>query len=44
VTLHIYNVGQSKQTALINAFLRKLGTGAFHCGVEAPSFSHGASL
>jgi len=34
VTLHIYNVGTLTQTAMVNKLLRKLGTGAFHCGVE----------
>mmetsp|Transcript_56470 Transcript_56470/g.148494 ORF Transcript_56470/g.148494 Transcript_56470/m.148494 type:complete len:272 (-) Transcript_56470:64-879(-) len=34
VTLHIYNVGTSSQTALVNKLLKKFGTGAFHCGVE----------
>jgi len=32
VTLHIYNLGGKTQA--VNSILRKLGTGAFHCGVE----------
>merc|ERR1719277_2901194 len=34
VTLHIYNIGTSPRAHAVNAFLRTLGTGAFHCGVE----------
>jgi len=34
VTLHVYDVGTSRQIRAINRFLRKLGTGIFHCGVE----------
>lgn len=33
VVLHIYNVG-TWQTQALNRFLRPLGTGIFHCGVE----------
>mmetsp|Transcript_113009 Transcript_113009/g.326557 ORF Transcript_113009/g.326557 Transcript_113009/m.326557 type:complete len:247 (+) Transcript_113009:85-825(+) len=32
VTLHIYNLGSNTQA--VNSMLRKIGTGAFHCGVE----------
>eukprot|EP00416_Gambierdiscus_australes_P031098 CAMPEP_0171088768 /NCGR_PEP_ID=MMETSP0766_2-20121228/20975_1 /TAXON_ID=439317 /ORGANISM="Gambierdiscus australes, Strain CAWD 149" /LENGTH=299 /DNA_ID=CAMNT_0011546583 /DNA_START=56 /DNA_END=955 /DNA_ORIENTATION=- len=34
VTLHIYDIGTSGGGQLINALLRPLGTGVFHCGVE----------
>jgi len=34
VTLHIYNIGKSRQIEMVNKFLRQLHTGAFHCGVE----------
>lgn len=34
VTLHIYNLGTSNKTQAVNNLLRKIGTGAFHCGVE----------
>lgn len=34
VTVHIYDVGTSGQVQTLNRWLRVLGTGAFHCGVE----------
>lgn len=34
VTLHVYDVGSSVRSRLVNQLLRPLGTGAFHCGVE----------
>mmetsp|Transcript_60914 Transcript_60914/g.178067 ORF Transcript_60914/g.178067 Transcript_60914/m.178067 type:complete len:294 (+) Transcript_60914:76-957(+) len=34
VTLHIYDIGTSGGGHFINALLKPLGTGAFHCGVE----------
>jgi len=34
VTLHIYDLGTSDGTKAVNSLLRKIGTGAFHCGVE----------
>eukprot|EP00419_Tripos_fusus_P059002 CAMPEP_0172928334 /NCGR_PEP_ID=MMETSP1075-20121228/217925_1 /TAXON_ID=2916 /ORGANISM="Ceratium fusus, Strain PA161109" /LENGTH=349 /DNA_ID=CAMNT_0013789617 /DNA_START=102 /DNA_END=1152 /DNA_ORIENTATION=+ len=34
VTLHVYDVGTSLQIRAVNRFLRKFGTGIFHCGVE----------
>eukprot|EP00411_Alexandrium_monilatum_P031077 CAMPEP_0175369364 /NCGR_PEP_ID=MMETSP0095-20121207/20655_1 /TAXON_ID=311494 /ORGANISM="Alexandrium monilatum, Strain CCMP3105" /LENGTH=333 /DNA_ID=CAMNT_0016667481 /DNA_START=92 /DNA_END=1091 /DNA_ORIENTATION=- len=34
VTLNIYNIGTGKMGKALNRFLRTLGTGAFHCGVE----------
>mmetsp|Transcript_809 Transcript_809/g.1839 ORF Transcript_809/g.1839 Transcript_809/m.1839 type:complete len:266 (+) Transcript_809:99-896(+) len=34
VLLHIYDVGTSSVMRGINSFLRPLGTGVFHCGVE----------
>lgn len=34
VTLHIYNVGTSRQIELMNKLLKRMSTGAFHCGVE----------
>lgn len=34
VMLHIYSVGTSRNTQMVNSLLRQLGTGAFHCGVE----------
>jgi len=33
VTLHIYDIGTSAGP-MVNNFLKPLGTGAFHCGVE----------
>jgi hypothetical protein len=34
VTLHVYDVGSSRPIRAVNQFLRKLGTGIFHCGLE----------
>merc|ERR1712226_1155763 len=34
VLLHIYDLGIGGGGACLNRFLRPLGTGAFHCGVE----------
>lgn len=34
VNLHIYDIGTSRQIQFVNALLRHLHTGAFHCGVE----------
>merc|ERR1712060_195679 len=33
VTLHVYDVGLNTGS-VVNRFLKPLGTGAFHCGVE----------
>mmetsp|Transcript_81532 Transcript_81532/g.251671 ORF Transcript_81532/g.251671 Transcript_81532/m.251671 type:complete len:234 (-) Transcript_81532:53-754(-) len=38
VSLHVYNCGKLSGLMAANSFLRVLGTGAFHCGVEV----HGA--
>lgn len=34
VKLHLYDLGPKGETAQINRVLRRMGTGAFHCGVE----------
>jgi len=34
VTLHVYDLGTGTEMQAINSVLGKLGTGAFHCGVE----------
>lgn len=34
VRLHVYSISASSQFRNLNKFLRVLGTGAFHCGVE----------
>lgn len=34
VTLHIYELGNSKTIVTLNKILRPIGSGAFHCGVE----------
>jgi len=34
VSLHIYDVGLSKEVHLCNRVLKTIGTGIFHCGVE----------
>lgn len=34
VTLHVYSAGESAVVRGINAVLKQLGTGAYHCGVE----------
>lgn len=34
VILNIYDLGKSDETQALNRFLKCLGTGAFHCGVE----------
>mmetsp|Transcript_83369 Transcript_83369/g.165490 ORF Transcript_83369/g.165490 Transcript_83369/m.165490 type:complete len:300 (+) Transcript_83369:103-1002(+) len=34
VTLHVYDLGSSRSIRTLNQFMRKLGTGIFHCGVE----------
>jgi len=43
VTLHLYHVGDSNHTGLMNKYLQAMGTGAFHGGIEVYSreFSYG---
>mmetsp|Transcript_102273 Transcript_102273/g.284920 ORF Transcript_102273/g.284920 Transcript_102273/m.284920 type:complete len:314 (+) Transcript_102273:148-1089(+) len=35
VTLHVYHVGNGRISQAVNTVLQPLGTGLFHCGVEA---------
>eukprot|EP00419_Tripos_fusus_P053805 CAMPEP_0172804982 /NCGR_PEP_ID=MMETSP1075-20121228/5522_1 /TAXON_ID=2916 /ORGANISM="Ceratium fusus, Strain PA161109" /LENGTH=255 /DNA_ID=CAMNT_0013643645 /DNA_START=76 /DNA_END=843 /DNA_ORIENTATION=- len=34
VYLHLYNLGTSGHGSLLNRFLKNMGTGVYHCGVE----------
>jgi len=34
IMLHVYDVGQNNGLSVLNKFLKPLGSGAFHCGVE----------
>mmetsp|Transcript_124869 Transcript_124869/g.249348 ORF Transcript_124869/g.249348 Transcript_124869/m.249348 type:complete len:257 (-) Transcript_124869:79-849(-) len=34
VTLHVYSVGTTRSTQIMNCILWRLGTGFYHCGVE----------